>query len=133
VAPRGGIRCNRDVTMTDQEIQAPICLGYQMRKPLALGMFPLSEPLSDWLHIVPGAPFEVRAWDSGRWTIRVGREQVAAGRAEDGTATSAAAEATDKLREWGAILASPAQVPAQVASANIAYQNANSSRASVKR
>jgi len=93
--------------MTEPEKQAPTCLTYTMRQPQPQGMTSYLEPLADWLLLLPGCPFEVRVWESGRWTICVGREQVAHGREDDageGRAQAAALAAGDKLGTWGALL-----------------------------
>ena len=84
-----------------------------MRKPATVGMYG-GDPLSDWILIPPGTPFEIRAWDNGRWTIRVGREQVAEGRVdvpEDGNGGQLAADAAGAiLAGWAGILVPPAKV-----------------------
>lgn len=97
----------KDSDMTEQTAQAPKCLSFPMRKPATVGMYG-GDPLSDWILIPPGTPFEIRAWDNGRWTIRVGREQVAQGRVdvpEDGNGGQLAADAAGAvLTGWAMVL-----------------------------
>lgn len=89
-------------------MNAPRCLGFEMRPPATLGMSLVpSDMAPDWVLDLPGIPFVVRAWNNGRWTIVSGQSTASQGRAENAaqeTAQAAAYAAELVLLTWAKML-----------------------------